>query len=236
MIKVFIFAFNRPDLLELQVDSLRKFNQNLLYITVVQDKHEDSYDEDFTTICEEIDVELVIHNAQSNRTASQYHADSVQFVYDNHLSDGDVVLFLDHDMFAIEEMNLLEMLGTHDVLGLYQERGPVKYIWPGMMLFKYDSVKNLQFSFSPGSYNGQLLDTGGGTYRLFGANLDIQDSGVEYPEFYNTLKLDDFEYPFELHLDNKFLHMRNSCQWNNNFVVTDHNKKTKLDVIMSEIL
>ena len=236
MIKVFIFAFNRPDLLELQVDSLRKFNQNLLYITVVQDKHEDSYDEDFTTICEEIDVELVTHNAQSNRTASQYHADSVQFVYDNHLSDGDVVLFLDHDMFAIEEMNLLEILGTHDVLGLYQERGTVKYIWPGMMLFKYDSLKNLQFSFSPGSYNGQLLDTGGGTYRLFGANLDIQDSGVEYPEFYNTLKLDDFEYPFELHLDNKFLHMRNSCQWNNNFVVTDHNKKTTLDVIMSEIL
>lgn len=236
MIKVFIFAFNRPDLLELQVDSLRKFNQNLLYITVVQDKHEDSYDEDFSRICDEIDVDLITHTAQSNRTASQYHADSVQYVYDNLLIDGDVVLFLDHDMFAIEEMNLLEMLGSHDVLGLYQERGTVKYIWPGMMLFKYDALKNLQFSFSPGSYNSQTLDTGGGTYKLFESNLSIQDSGVEYPESYNDQNLDNYSYPFELHLNNKFLHMRNSCQWNNNFVVTDHNKKTVLDFIMSEIL
>ena len=236
MIKVFIFAFNRPDLLELQVDSLRKFNQDLLYITVVQDKHDDSYDDEFKKICNEIDVELVTHNAQSNRTASQYHADSVQFVYDNLLRDGDVVLFLDHDMFAIEEMNLTEMLGSNDVLGLYQERETVKYIWPGMMLFKYDSLKNLEFSFSPGSHNGQMLDTGGGTYRLFESNLSIQDSGVEYPESYNDQNLDNYAYPFELHLNNKFLHMRNSCQWDNNFVVTDHNKKTVLDFIMDEIL
>ena len=236
MIKVFIFAFNRPDLLELQVDSLRKFNQDLLYITVVQDKHDDSYDDEFKKICNEIDVELVTHNAQSNRTASQYHADSVQFVYDNLLRDGDVVLFLDHDMFAIEEMNLTEMLGSNDVLGLYQERETVKYIWPGMMLFKYDSLKNLEFSLSPGSHNGQMLDTGGGTYRLFESNLSIQDSGVEYPESYNDQNLDNYAYPFELHLNNKFLHMRNSCQWDNNFVVTDHNKKTVLDFIMDEIL
>ena len=236
MIKVFIFAFNRPDLLELQVDSLRKFNQDLLYITVVQDKHDDSYDDEFKKICNEIDVELVTHKAQSNRTASQYHADSVQFVYDNLLRDGDVVLFLDHDMFAIEEMNLTEMLGSNDVLGLYQERETVKYIWPGMMLFKYDSLKNLEFSFSPGSHNGQMLDTGGGTYRLFESNLSIQDSGVEYPESYNDQNLDNYAYPFELHLNNKFLHMRNSCQWDNNFVVTDHNKKTVLDFIMDEIL
>lgn len=236
MIKVFIFAFNRPDLLEMQVDSLRKFNQDPLNITVVQDKHDDSYTEDFISICKKVDVELITHNAQSNRTASQYHADSVQFVYDNHLGDGDVVLFLDHDMFAIEEMNLTEMIGSHDVLGLYQERGPVKYIWPGMMLFKYDSLKGLEFSFSPGSYNGQMLDTGGGTYKLFESNLDIQDSDVGYPEFYNTIKLDDFDYPFELHLNNKFLHMRNSCQWNNNFVVTDYNKTEALNTLMKDFL
>lgn len=236
MIKVFLFAFNRPDLLELQVDSLRKFIQDPLNITVIQDKHNDSYDADFGDICRKLDVELIPHNARSNQAPSQHHADSVEFVYNNLLRDGDVVLFLDHDMFAIDEVNLLEELGSHDVLGLYQERGTVKYIWPGMMLFKYDSLKSLEFNFSPGSHNGQMLDTGGGTYKLFETNLAIQDSGVGYPEFYNQLKLDDFDYPFELHMENKFLHMRNSCQWNNGYVVTDHKKKAVLKMIMSDIL
>lgn len=236
MIQAFLFAFNRPDILELQVKSLRKFVKNKLSIHVVQDRHDDSYDKEFTSICRKLKVKRIIHDSQQGLSPSQYHAQSVEYVYNNHLKDGDVVLFLDHDMFAVDEIDLLEALGSHDILGLYQQRGETKYLWPGIMVFKYDSLKNIEFDFSPKVIDGKMLDSGGGTHKLFGVNLNIADSTVEYPESYNEQKLDNFDYPFELHMNKKFLHMRNSCQWNNNFVVTDFDKKNALEMIMSNLL
>ena len=231
MIKIFLFVFNRPDILELQVNTLRKFIKNNVEIIAIQDKHCDTYDEEFSNICSRLNITLHQHQANITNSPSQYHADSVQFVYDNLIGDNDLVLFLDHDMFAIDDIDLLEYIKGFDVAGLYQHRGNITYLWPGITLFKYNSIKDVDFNFSP-THN---LDTGGGTYKLFESNLKIKDTGVEYPEYYNNLSLDKFNYPFELHMDKKFLHMRNACQWNNNFQVTDLDKTEVLKQILNDL-
>lgn len=227
MIKVFIFVFNRPDILEYQILSLKKYIKNNFLITIVYDRHDGKYDEEFQNICNTYNLNLIKHEAEGNKTPSEYHAMSVDFIFTNFINDGDIVLFLDHDMFAIENIDLLKILSENDVVGLYQNRGTIRYVWPGILLFKYDSLKNINFNFLPTIHNGQHLDTGGGTYKLFDQKLKIKDSGVEYPDFYNNYPLDNFDHPPELHLSQKFLHMRNACHWHNNYKITD-DKKTKI--------
>jgi len=235
MIKVFLFVFNRPDILNLQIKSLQKFIKNKVEIIVIQDKHDNSYDKKFSDICEHTEVSLYSHISNKNNSPSMYHANSIQYAYDNFLNDEDLVLFLDHDMFAIDYIDLVEYLNGHDAAGLYQHRGEVKYVWPGILLFDYNAIKGIKFNFLPQVYNNQTLDTGGGTYRLFEANLKIKNTNVEYPKSYKDYSLDSYQYPFELHMNQKFLHSRNGCQWNNSYNVTDFDKTNIIKKILGGI-
>ena len=85
-----------------------------------------------------------------------------------------------------------------------------------------------------------MLDTGGGTYKLLRAGLKYEDMGVEYPEDYKGIDLQDPEltggYGFELHCDGKFLHFRNACAWHNGFEVDSQKKTEVLFQMLSDLI
>lgn len=235
-IKVFLFVFNRPDILRNQVRCLRKWVKNPIEIIIIQNRHHHTYDEEFFSISNELGIQLYQNTSLGNLVPSQYHANSLQFAYNNFIDDGDIVLFLDHDMFAIDEIDLIDYLDGYDVAGLYQQKGHVKYIWPGIMLFRYSSVKQIDLNFSPQICDNQILDSGGGTYKLFQNKLKIKDTGIDYPDSYEEHSLDGLTYPFELHMDQKFLHMRNASQWDNKFIIIDNDKTNILEMILENFL
>jgi hypothetical protein len=234
--KIFLATFNRPDFLEKQLDSLEKYFSKDYIPIVLHDSRGNEYCAEFDEICTRRNVNIFHHKSSVGKTPSQYHADLIQWGYENvALVDykDQFVMFLDHDMFLIEEFDIISYMNGYNVAGLLQKREDVEYIWPGLTILRMNSVAELEFSFNPGVYYGQLLDTGGGTCDLLKApNIKYKDTFVEYPSEYRGIDLTDSEihsgYPFELHLEGKFLHYRNACSWHNNFQVFEKSRKDEI--------
>lgn len=242
--KILLFTFNRPDILENQVKSIKKYLKNDHEIIVIHDSRNYEYFDDFSEITEKLDLKLYHRNSEPGRSPSQYHADTIQWAYDSVVKDyckDDIVVFLDHDMFLIDDLDIIKFMENYDIVGCLQNRNQIKYVWPGLFIFKEKSLRDIEFDFDPQVVNGLALDTGGGTYKLLqDKKLKFRDSGVVYPDEYKGLSLKDPNvtngYDYELHLDEKFLHFRNASNWHTNFNVSDENKTIVLDKIMKDIL
>jgi len=232
--KAICCVFNRPDLLDYQIRSLKKFIAGELVISVAYDTRDEQYYEDFKKVCDEHGASLHLHVSKPGGSPSFYHAQAAKWAYENLIlteEDDCIGLFLDHDMFLIDDFNPTEEMSTNDVMGCLQSREDINYIWPGLFFCKKSSVEDIEFDFFPQTVDGQMLDTGGGTYKLLRAGLKYEDTGVEYPEEYKGIDLQDPEltggYGFELHCGGKFLHFRNACSWHNGYEV-DSQKKTEI--------
>ena len=242
---IFLFTFNRPDLLKNQVHSIRKNFVGDYSITVVHDSRGDDFVAEFTEEADRLNVEYVHYESFPGRSPSQYHADTINKAYENLIKDdcsGEIALLLDHDMFLIDELNLSETMESLDLLGCLQNRDHVRYIWPGLFAFKVDSVSKHGINCDPGVFrDGLALDTGGGTHVLLeDPQLTFEDTGVEYPDTFGETVLNDQSvtqgYDSELHYGGKFFHFRNSCNWHNGFNVVSHAKTELMTKVLEEIL
>jgi hypothetical protein len=241
--KIFSFAFNRPDILQYQITSLQKFIVGEYDINIVYDTRDNQYYDQFKKICDDNDVSFHHHLSESGGTPSFYNAQAIKWIYDTVISKEDdcYVMLLDHDMFLIDELDIRKEMSVYDIIGCLQSREQVKYVWPGLCLFKKSSVEHIEFDFYPQTVDGQMLDTGGGTYKLLSdENIKFMDTGVDYPEEYKGIDLKDEKitggYGYELHFDNKFLHFRNASNWHTQYQVGDGEKTGLLFQMLSDIL
>ena len=241
--KIFSFAFNRPDILQYQITSLRKFIIGDYDINIVYDTRDNQYYDQFKKICDDNDVNFYHHVSQPGGAPSFYNAHAIKWVYDTVISKEDdcIVMLLDHDMFLIDKFDVQNEISVYDIVGCLQSREHVKYVWPGLCIFKKSSVQDIEFDFYPQTVDGQMLDTGGGTYKLLAdKNIKFLDTGVDYPEEYKGIDLKDEKvtggYGYELHFDNKFLHFRNASNWHTQYQVGDEQKTDLLFQILSDIL
>ncbi len=241
---IFTFVFNRPDLLQYQINSLKKFIESDYDINIVYDTRDNEYYNEFKKISEDNLVNFYSYKSEPGQTSSFYHSKVIKSIYDDVVAKYDhdcIIMFLDHDMFLIDDLNVNEEMSIYDILGCLQTRKHVRYIWPGMMIFKKSSIENKQFDFYPQTVDGQALDTGGGTYKLLlDKNIKYLDTEVEYPDDYKGINLKDENvtngFNYELHFNGKFLHYRNACSWHNSYFISDNEKTNLLKKILSDIL
>ena len=242
-VKIFTMAFNRPDLLQQQIDSLNKNLEDDDYEhNIVYDTRDNKYLDDFKSICEKNKINLYHHQSEPGKTASFYNSDAIQWTYDTIISNYDedcIVLFLDHDIFLIDSFDINEFMGKYDLAGPVQPRGPVNYVWQGLLFFKKDSVAGEDFDFYPKQIQGHLLDSCGGTYTLTdNPRIRYFSTDIEYPDEYDGVDLKEVDegYGFELHLNQKFLHFRNACGWHKGFDVSKVSvKKNTLNVMLENL-
>lgn len=241
-IKIFTFTFNRPDILQYQINSFRKYIEDDFEFHVVYDTRDNEYLEVFQKICEENNIILHHHISEPGNTPSFYNSDVIQWTYNNLIkSDKEdfIAMILDHDIFLIDNLNVSDFMDKYDISGLPQTRGSIEYVWPGLVFFKKSSLENINFNFYPQEIGGQMLDTGGGTHELLrNKNIRFKPTNVEYPDDYNGINLKDSVnsnggYAMELHANQKFLHFRNACNWYNRLKVDDANKTDLLLEILS---
>lgn len=246
MMEIFIFAFNRPDLLELQVRCLKKFLLNDFNINVIHDTRKNEYVEEFMNSCQTIretihdSIFYHQHFSSEGLSSSEYHCRSLQWVQDTLVKfvKPSICLFLDHDMFLIDDLDLVKEMKNVDIMGLKQTRGHIQYIWPGLVAFKSDSFKTIDWSCK--NVESQQLDTGGGTYTILrDENILYKNTGVIYPDNYKNVDLKNPEvnlgFDFEIHFD-KFLHSRNACNWDVNYNIRDNDKTNLLYYILNDVL
>lgn len=240
-LKIFIFAFNRTDLLQKQIDCLKKYLVGQYDINLVYDYREDNYGDEFESICLRNNIKFHRHNSKPGNNPSGYHGDSIDWVYNNFLEDGDYVMFLDHDMFIINHFDLKTRLSEYDIIGHKQSRGDFVYFWPGLLMFNYSKIKHIPITFVPCVVGTEILDSGGGTYPLYkDKNIKINFFDQEYPDLYKNLNLKEYAvnsgFVFELFDNSTFLHSHNASHWHNNYNVNDENKTKILFMMLDDIL
>ena len=244
LVKIYAMVFNRPDLLQQQIDCFNKYLQDDFEFNVVYDTRDDEYLDQFQEICEKNSVNFYRHQSQPGGTPSFYNSDAIQWTYNNLACKDDedcFILFLDHDAFPIEEFNVNEFMEGYDIAGCAQERAHITYVWQGLLFLRKSTVSKEEFDFYPKTVDGQMLDSCGGTYALVhNPNIRYRATSVEYPDDYNGINLLDEKnsngFGFELHIDGKFLHSRNASNWHNGLRVTDTNMTSVLNTILSDFI
>jgi len=224
MIHIFTSVVNRPDFAILQNQLFKKFLKNEYQFHIVDDSVEESVSGQFELICNQSGFSYYRKPERAVQlNPAQSCADTVQWTYDNIIRKNhcdDIVLFLDSDMFLIDEFDIEEYMKDEIISGLPQVRGHVTYMWNGIMFFNMPKIEDKNIDFSDGVIEGQMTDVGGMTYWYFKKNsIQMKETNVEYPTHYNDIDLqkDAGGYNMELHLDGKFLHYRAATNWHANW-------------------
>lgn len=257
--QIFTSVVNRPDFVETQYRLFKTFLKDEEWqFNVVDDSMEESITEEFKSVCDIYGIKYYRKPQNpdkkfDNPLAGARHAtETIQWTYDTIIKekhDEDMVLFCDSDMFLLDEFSIEEYIKDEVIAGALQVRGPIEYIWNGIMFFNMSEITKIgpDLNFSDGDVEGNMTDIGGHLYYWFLENnvkfKNVNEGGTtpddcaEYPDEYNGINLifdnnDDMwtkpegGFRFELHLQNKFLHYRAGTNWH-----TQSSWKTKEDPI-----
>ena len=257
--QIFTSVVNRPDFVETQYRLFKTFLKDEEWqFNVVDDSMEESITEEFKSVCDIYGIKYYRKPQNPNKkfdnplAGARHATETIQWTYDTIIKekhDEDMVLFCDSDMFLLDEFSIEEYIKDEVIAGALQVRGPIEYIWNGIMFFNMSEITKIgpDLNFSDGDVEGNMTDIGGHLYYWFLENnvkfKNVNEGGTtpddcaEYPDEYNGINLifdnnDDMwtkpegGFRFELHLDNKFLHYRAGTNWH-----TQSSWKTKEDPI-----
>jgi hypothetical protein len=249
-VQIFTSVVNRPEFLTLQKKLFDRFLEHDYQFNVVDDSIDDLVSHQFKQIAQDNGIHYFKKpRIKTNLNPAEACAEAIQWTYDNIIlkeHDRDLVLFLDSDMFLVDDFNIFDYLEEKIICGCPQIRGHVKYIWNGLMFFNMPKIMSIDanINFDCGRVDGHLTDVGGNTWHYFVKNkIEFNETDVQYPTHFNDIELQNEEvtrgYNFELHLDGKFLHYRAATNWHSNWRGSEDPLKQKTETfnkIISNIL
>ncbi len=226
-LKIFTTVTNQPAFAQLQAQTFKKFVDSDYEFHLIDDSL--NFSEQYIKICEDNSIfyhkkeeKIIPHNPM---TACAF---AVQWTYDNLIRKckDDIVLFLDSDMFLLEKFDISAYMQDKTIVGSYQNRGHVEYLWNGILFFNMPKILSLtgKLDFSCGMIDGELCDVGGGTYYFLKQNnIPIDDITVQqtYNGYYKGYEVENMESL----MDEKFLHFRGGTLWDGNVDVYDRKLK-----------
>ena len=152
MIHIFTSVVNRPDFVSLQQQLFKKFLKNEYTFHVVDDSVDARISSEFYWFCKSNGVEYYRKPPEDKpMNPAQACAHTVQWTYDNLIRKNhseDIVLFLDSDMFLIDEFDIAEYMSDAAIGGLPQQRGHVTYMWNGIMFFNMPYIEDKDIDLS----------------------------------------------------------------------------------------
>lgn len=166
MIRIISCHTNDPSFIEYQKKLLDKFVEGNFEFIIFDDsnnqrnqiaKRIDTYDSSvpgrIKDICEDLGITRIevpnsVHDNPGSVHKVRKHiiddpcgwcSNSVQFLVNwciQNLSDSDLIVNIDSDMFPIVPMNLNDFIGEFPLAGVHQEREGITYLWNGIFMFK----------------------------------------------------------------------------------------------------
>lgn len=228
-VQIFTSVVNRPDFVETQHKLFEKFIKEDYQFNVVDDSLDENISSEFKEVCEKYNI-TYYRKSQENRSSDEsrwagarHATETIQWTFDEIIKkkhSEELILFLDSDMFLLDDFSVSEYMEGEIIAGLPQTRGHVKYIWNGIMFFDMKKVFSTDpdLNFSDGMVEGEMTDIGGHFHYYFNKNnVIMKETNVTYPTHFNDIEIQDDEitngFNFELHVDNKFLHYRAGTNW-----------------------
>lgn len=183
MIRIISIAFNRPDLLELQVRAFVKFCTDSFEFVVVNNGRTPADREAVDQRAEWIGVRHVRTHHTHPGEAGLSHQRAMEFAW--HLlgkTYTNAVLFLDHDAFPYQRFTMADLLSAGSccgvagaLAGVRQGRGKASYPWPGLLAMDIPHLPDIeQIDFAGGEVEGQRTDSRGNLHYYLTAHPAVQ--------------------------------------------------------------
>ena len=191
-ILIFTQSYNRPDFIEIQYQTLKKFLRDEYELIVFNDAVDQNIYNQIVQECAKHDIQCIpmpqeLHhpcNYPSVRHCSiiKYTLATIGFNAD------DIIAFLDSDLFLIREFSIRECMKNFDIAGLEVYREHVKYLWPGLIFLDIRTMPNKEtIRFECAIIDGICTDSGGSTHYYIKNNPEAR---VKY--FDKIIFPDDF--------------------------------------------
>lgn len=181
--------YNRPDCTEIQVKTFKKFVKDDYEFVVFNNAQDPQKRQDIRNVCQKhslrcIEIPQEIHDRpylfrapQENKNHAccrvanciQYSLDVLGFKHD------DIVVIIDTDMFLIKPFSFRDFMRGYDLAGVPQRRGPVTYLWQGLIMFNMQTLPDKeQLNFNCGSIEGQPCDVGGYSHKYLKSHPNVK--------------------------------------------------------------
>lgn len=210
-IAIVVVLFNNPDLIQKQVECIRRFCKDEHDIILVDNsRRKEAID---AILYYNHSLKCQYYKTESEIDSSYSHAFACNFSFHKLKYNYDYFLFLDHDNFPVKEFSVKEILQDKIIAGLGQVRLDKHYFWAGCVMFNHTKIEENLIDLSP---NREFeLDTGGNLYKV------VDKYGKEACGFFNEVHVqnpyfDKSYYNFYSMInDGVFMHFFNSSNWAN---------------------
>lgn len=182
-------SYNRPDFIEIQYKTFKKFLSDEYEFVVFNDAPGKQVHTDIKNMCKKLGIRCVsipqeIHTrpylyrmpGESFPNACTRCADVVQYSLDvMGFKYPGLVMIIDSDMFLIKDFSIKNFMRDKEIAGVPQSRGHVHYLWNGLLFFDMTRLPDKEtINFNCGRVEGQPCDVGGYTYNYFKAHPQVQ--------------------------------------------------------------
>lgn len=186
---VITVAYNQVLLIEKQIELVKLHVKDMNYLHVVVDNSPNkNVRKQIKEICEKEKVgyvsipffidKLICHKLFRYGVS---HGAALNWIYYNFLKQQKPIIFvfLDHDVFPMEDYSIINTLGDRDFYGVERIRGNGWYLWPGWCIYRFDAIDNCHPNFLPYIMKETFLDAGGGNYPRIYSRYDLKT--IEFP-------------------------------------------------------
>jgi hypothetical protein len=176
-VDIITVAFNNVELIRYQNQFLRKFLCDEYCHIIVDNSTDDNARLQLQQWCSEEKIAYVgLPKNYLNRVGASYsHATALNYAYKYIVKKREPFVFgqIDHDLFPIKKMSILNKLQNQPIYGPLRLRDKCWYLSAIMSFFRYDYVRENKVDFMPVTPDKFYLDSGGGNWYSLYSSLDI---------------------------------------------------------------
>jgi hypothetical protein len=207
---IFTHSFNRPDFIEWQYKTFKKFLEDDFEYIVFNDAKSEPLNSQITLMCQRYKIKCIRipQNIHSYDAPGARHQDSIHYSLTSLILKGNgLVLMIDSDMFLVQPFSIARFMRGYDLIAVPQTRpNDVLYLWPGLVFMDLRTLPNKEMmDWHGGSVNGSLVDTGGQMHHYLKNNPQLKI------KFINSITL-----PIQQHL------MCDECQKSMSIICSHH--------------
>lgn len=171
-------AFNNAELIRLQHKFVEKNVRDPHQQIIVDNSTRPEVRKEIFDFCKENGLTYfgMPKNLLNKVGGSYSHAMTMNYTFRRLISNRQPYAFgqIDHDLFPIRPLSILDKLESQPVYGPLRDRGNEWYLSAIMSFFRFDFVQNKKVDFMPVTPTTTYLDSGGGNWYDIYSRLDKQ--------------------------------------------------------------
>lgn len=223
-------AYNKPELIKLQIDYVKKNLTDKDYLYIVVDNSGDfGVRKTIEKICRQENVAYfsvpksfyrvlfpkLFWYGISQAMALNWFCRKVL----PSIPSSKYIAFIDHDLFPLREYSLVEHIGEMPFFGVQCLREGLYYLWSGFAVYDRSRVKSTDFDFMPCFMGKTFYDAGGSNYLSIYSHYKLQKAMFAYPETHRYNKNGGGDYNEVYHrdcfeiIDKAWIHLINGSNY-----------------------